>query len=210
MENLEKELDIYKTKKEKELASSIETRNKATRELSASEAKLNMVKQNYTKQKKEADKYKSLIEKVCGDRNLPQELAAAEKKQDQWTTKIAQMEGAHIVYQKFRKTESESGCCPLCTRDFASNDEIESFQNQLKQMQDFIPNRLNKMKEQLKEIESKRTKLLSAQSTWIKLESLNKDLTSIKETMDAFGAEKENCTNKARIVGSSKMNNPCR
>ncbi|CEP14075.1 hypothetical protein [Parasitella parasitica] len=200
IERLEKELDAYKTKKEKELASSIETRNKATRELSAIEAKFNMVKQNYTKQKAEADKYKSLIEKVCGDKNLPQELAATEKKQDQWTTKIAQMEGAHIVYQKFRKTEGESGCCPLCTRDFASDDEIKSFQNQLKQMQDFIPDRLNKMKEQLKEIEVKRTRLLSAQGTWIKLESLNKDLASIKETMNAFGAEKETCADKARVA----------
>jgi hypothetical protein len=83
----------------------IEIRNKANRELSASDAKYNMVKQTYLKQKREADsklislimsknmvliqcgiEYKSLIEKVCGDKNLPEELNAAEKKLDQWTT----------------------------------------------------------------------------------------------------------------------------
>lgn len=77
MENLERELDVYKTyavekmgdhkvriltfflllcsKKEKELASLIEVRNKANRELSAADAKVNMVLQNYNKQKREAD-----------------------------------------------------------------------------------------------------------------------------------------------------------
>lgn len=74
---------------------------------------------------------------------------------------------------------------------------------QLKQMQDFIPDRLNKMKDQLKEIENKRAKLLSAQGTWIKMESLNKDLATVKETMDTFEAEREKCVNKADIVSKS-------
>lgn len=43
------------SKKEKELASLIEVRNKANRELSAADAKVNMVLQNYNKQKREAD-----------------------------------------------------------------------------------------------------------------------------------------------------------
>lgn len=46
-------------------------------------------------------------------------------------SKIAQIQGASMVYQKFRNTESQSGCCPLCTRDFANNDEIELFRNQV-------------------------------------------------------------------------------
>jgi hypothetical protein len=71
---------------------------------------------------------------------------------------------------------------------------------QLKQMQEFIPEKLKKMKEQLKEIEIKRAKLLSAQGTWIKLESLNKDLASVKETMDSFEKDRENSVNKADIV----------
>ncbi|KAL9555627.1 hypothetical protein MBANPS3_002284 [Mucor bainieri] len=189
--NLERELDVYKTKKEKELASLIEVRNKANRELSAADAKVNMVVQNYNKQKREADKFQSLIDKVCGQGDLPTELADTEKKADIWTTKIAQIQGASMVYQKFRNTEDQSGCCPLCTRDFANNDEIELFRNQLKLMQDFIPEKQQKMKEQLKEIEARKSKLLSAQGTWLKLESLRKDLASIAETKESFEADKK-------------------
>lgn len=76
---------------------------------------------------------------------------------------------------------------------------------QLKQMQEFIPEKLKKMKEQLKEIEIKRAKLLSAQGTWIKLESLNKDLASVKETTDSFEKDRENSVNKADIVSINEM-----
>ncbi|EPB90372.1 hypothetical protein HMPREF1544_02738 [Mucor circinelloides 1006PhL] len=200
MENLERELDVYKTKKEKELASLIEVRNKANRELSAADAKVNMVLQNYNKQKREADKFQSLIEKVCGKGDLPAELADTEKKADAWQTKIAQIQGASIVYQKFRNTEDQSRCCPLCTRDFENNDEIEMFRNQLKLMQDFIPEKQQKMKDQLKEIEARKSKLLSAQGTWIKLESLRKDLASISETKDALEAEKKTAEERNRIA----------
>lgn len=48
------------------------------------------------------------------------------------TSKIAQIQGASIVYQKFRNTEDQSRCCPLCTRDFENNDEIEMFRNQVR------------------------------------------------------------------------------
>ncbi|KAK4520801.1 ribosomal protein S23 [Mucor velutinosus] len=198
--NLERELDVYKTKKEKELASLIEVRNKANRELSAADAKLNMVLQNYNKQKREADKFQSLIEKVCGQKDLPAELADTVKKADIWATKIAQIQGASMVYQKFRNTEDKSGCCPLCTRDFANNDEIEMFRNQLKLMQDFIPEKQQKMKEQLKEIEARKAKLLSAQGTWIKLESLKKDLASISSTKEAFETEKKAAEERNRVA----------
>ncbi|KAL0145178.1 DNA repair protein RAD50 [Mucor lusitanicus] len=164
--NLERELDVYKIK---ELASLIEVRNKANRELSAADAKVNM---------READKFQSLIEKVCGQGDLPTELADTEKKADIWTT----------------------GCCPLCTRDFANNDEIELFRNQLKLMQDFIPEKQQKMKEQLKEIEARKSKLLSAQGTWHKLESLRKDLASISETKAAFETEKKAAEERNRVA----------
>lgn len=72
-------------------------------------------------------------------------------------------------------------------------------------MQEFIPEKLKKMKEQLKEIEIKRAKLLSAQGTWIKLESLNKELASVKETMDSFEKDRENSVNKADIVTINEM-----
>ncbi|CAO3610690.1 unnamed protein product [Mucor fragilis] len=198
--NLERDLDVYKTKKEKELASLIEVRNKANRELSAADAKVNMVLQNYNKQKREADKFQSLIDKVCAQGNLPAELADTEKKADIWITKIAQIQGASMVYQKFRNTEEQSGCCPLCTRDFANNDEIELFRNQLKLMQDFIPEKQQKMKEQLKEIEARKSKLLSAQGIWHKLESLKKELASITETKDTFETEKKAAEERNRLA----------
>lgn len=72
-------------------------------------------------------------------------------------------------------------------------------------MQEFIPEKLKKMKEQLKEIEIKRAKLLSAQGTWIKLENLSKDLASVKETMDSFERDRENSVNKADIVTINEM-----
>lgn len=67
-------------------------------------------------------------------------------------------------------------------------------------MQDFIPEKQQKMKEQLKEIEARKSKLLSAQGTWIKLESLRKDLASISETKDTLEAEKKAAEERNRIV----------
>ena len=70
----------------------------------------------------------------------------------------------------------------------------------MKLMQDFIPEKQQKMKEQLKEIEARKSKLLSAQGTWIKLESLRKDLASISETKDTLEAEKKAAEERNCIV----------
>lgn len=69
-------------------------------------------------------------------------------------------------------------------------------------MQDFIPEKQQKMKEQLKEIEARKSKLLSAQGIWHKLESLKKELASITETKDTFETEKKAAEERNLLVSN--------
>ncbi|KAI9483092.1 MAG: AAA domain-containing protein [Benjaminiella poitrasii] len=200
--NLEKKLDVYKTAKEKELAKLIEVRNKTTRELSASDTKLKMVKQNYDKLRNEAEKFKAIIHKVCGNKHLPNEITAIEKKIEEWKVRIANMDGALMIYKKYSDNQKSGQCCPLCTRDFSDDSEVETFNAQLEQMQSFIPAKQNELKNQLSVLENKKKKLRDAQDTWINLETIRKDLATVKESVDVFEAEKEEATNKADVAST--------
>lgn len=80
IENIEKELYTFKTEKEKMLRIVIERRNTAQRELSKTDGKLNMVRQNLMGRQREAEKYSNMCKQVCGDRDVAEELKATELK----------------------------------------------------------------------------------------------------------------------------------
>ncbi|KAI7908021.1 uncharacterized protein BX663DRAFT_17763 [Cokeromyces recurvatus] len=112
------------------------------------------------------------------------------------------MDGALMIYKKYSDNQKSGNCCPLCTRDFVDNTEVETFNAQLEQMQSFIPAKQNELKNQLAIMENKKKKLKDAQGTWINLETVRKDLATVKESVDTFEAEKEEATNKADIAST--------
>lgn len=80
IEKIEKELKSFKADKENKLRVLIERRNQAQSELNNTDGKLNMVRQNLIGRQREADKYRDMCNKVCGDRDVAEELKAAELK----------------------------------------------------------------------------------------------------------------------------------
>ncbi|KAI8979724.1 AAA domain-containing protein [Mycotypha africana] len=197
--NLFGELGDYSNKKGKELATHIEIRNKANRELSAADAKLNMVKQNYQIQKKEFDKYHAAVKEICGNKDLPQELLNMEKKLTTWNEKLHQMEGCEMIYKRYAETQRKSGCCPLCTREFNDEQEINTFQQQLETMQSFIPGQKRTLQEQLHQLQRRKERYQSAQDTWVKMNTLKKDLETIENNMNKLKNERESCANRVDV-----------
>jgi hypothetical protein len=67
-------------------------------------------------------------------------------------------------------------------------------------MQEFIPGKLTTLKGQLKQLEDRKAKYKSVHGTWIKLDTLNKELESMKTTLTVFESEKMKAINKADVV----------
>jgi primase-polymerase (primpol)-like protein len=72
-------------------------------------------------------------------------------------------------------------------------------------MQEYIPGKLATLKGQLQQLEERKAKYKSVHGTWIKLDTLNKELESMKSMVDTYEAEKVEAVNKADVVSTKQM-----
>lgn len=110
-----------------------------------------------------------------------------------------------MVYEKFIQSQERANCCPVCARDFEDDSEIETFKEQVEKMRSFIPGRQEQLRAQLTKMEERKTKLASVADTWVKWETLSKDLASIEETVNAFTAQREEAVNKADVASTNMI-----
>lgn len=114
--------------------------------------------------------------------------------------RLSNIEGARMIYDKYAESQERGNCCPVCVRDFKDEEEVETFKAQLDTMRNFIPGKIADLNDQLKKILSRKEKLENVSETWVKWETLNNDLVSMKEIMDQLTAQKEEAVNKADVV----------
>lgn len=200
IDQLEKNLYEYKREKENQLRELIERRNKTQRELSNIDGKLNMVKQNLIQKQKEANKYESMCQQVCGDKNVPDEIQQTEVKMQEIKGRISNVSAVDSIYGKFLVGTTEHKCCPLCCRGFNDDNELQVFANGLDQKKKGFPVVKLQMEATLTKLNTRLDKLKTVHGAWIKLEQLRKDISSIQVTVDTLNHEREKAAELAEIA----------
>ncbi|KAI7892510.1 uncharacterized protein EV154DRAFT_537478 [Mucor mucedo] len=204
IENIEKELQAFKKEKERMLRIVIERRNTTQRELSKTDGKLNMVRQNLVGRQREADKYSNMCKQVCGDRDVAEELKATESKIEEIKERLCHLSAVSSIYEKYIKGATDAKCCPLCVRGFNDEPELEEFSAKLQHKKQGFPVIQTQMEATLAKLDVRLTKLKSVQGAWIKLEQLKSDIAGIQATVDSLTAEKETATAKAEIAATEQ------
>ncbi|KAI8373582.1 hypothetical protein EDC96DRAFT_437952 [Choanephora cucurbitarum] len=202
VDKLEAELDTYRVNILKKLQYQMENRNKATRELSAVEARLRMTKQQLSTKQQEVDKYTQVISSVCGDKNLAEEIKRKEVRILKIKEQVSNMQGASMIYDRLELQQQNQSCCPMCTKAFNDQSEIDAFKSTLEQMRNFIPAEQEKLRKIAVEEEKKLAKFKQALNVWMKLETVKKDITGLKQSLEALEFEKETAVSKADVAST--------
>ncbi|OBZ90869.1 DNA repair protein RAD50 [Choanephora cucurbitarum] len=202
VDKLEGELDTYRANILKKLQYQMENRNKATRELSAVEARLRMTKQQLSTKQQEVDKYTQVISSVCGDKNLAEEIKRKEVRILKIKEQVSNMQGATMIYDRLELQQQNQSCCPMCTKAFNDQSEIDAFKSTLEQMRNFIPAEQEKLRKISVEEEKKLAKFKQALNVWMKLETVKKDIAGLKQSLEAFESEKEAAVSKTDVAST--------
>lgn len=205
IDTIEHELHEYKTDKEKKLRVLIERRNASNRELSAAEAKLNMVEQTLRAKQNEAKDYGDRVKQVCGDRSVPEEIKVTEVKIEQIKERRSNLNAVDLVYDKYIDASNEGKCCPLCIRGFDDVPEFNEFLEKLQQKKKDFPTLKAQLDASLKKYNARLERLKSVQGSWIKLESLRKDIASVEATVKAYSEAKEKAMNKFDVASAEQV-----
>lgn len=205
IDTIEHDLFEYKTDKEKKLRVLIERRNTSNRELSAAEAKLNMVDQTLRAKQAEAKDYMDKVKQVCGDRSVPEEIKNTETKIEQIKERRSNLNAVDLVYDKYLDASNEGKCCPLCIRGFNDDPEFNEFYEKLQQKKKDFPTLKAQLDSSLSKYNSRLIKLKSVQGSWIKLESLRKDIAAVEATVKAYSEGKEKAMNKFDVASAEQV-----
>lgn len=204
VEHIETALLEFKNDKQNQLRDLIEARNKAQRELSGIDGKLNMIRQNLSSKEKEAHKYESMCRQVCGEKNVPDELKLTESKIGEIKERLSNLGAVDSIYGKYLEGTKEAKCCPLCCRGFNDDTELEDFAGRLEQKKKGFPALRTQMEAALTKLDGRLNKLKTVQGAWIKLEQLRKDISGVKATVNQLNAEREIAAKKAEVASNEQ------
>ncbi|GAA5809421.1 hypothetical protein MFLAVUS_002829 [Mucor flavus] len=204
VDRIEQVIYDYKTDKQNQLRELIEQRNKAQRELSSIDGKLNMVRQNLAGRKREASRYEAMCQQVCRDRNLPDELRVTETKIEELKDRMCNLSAVDSIYGKYIEGTAEAKCCPLCCRGFNDNTELTEFAGKLEEKKKRFPSLKTQIEASLVNTKRRLSKLKSVQGEWIKLEQLRKDISGIEETVNQLEAERKVAAEKVEVTSTEQ------
>ncbi|KAK3099688.1 hypothetical protein FSP39_008022 [Pinctada imbricata] len=128
----------------------------AKSELSTKEAEKKMVSETL---KKKEDDLKELEEKifgVCGSQNFDEGLSTLQEKMSQAQDQRGSLLGAEHFFKKYvEDLEKQDPCCPLCHREFDTNQEVRELVSELRNKLRMVPNKLLKAEKDLDEYKVK-------------------------------------------------------
>ncbi|ORE11821.1 P-loop containing nucleoside triphosphate hydrolase protein [Rhizopus microsporus var. microsporus] len=201
-QDLERELLTFKREREKNIYDLKALRNQANNEASAADGKIGVARHHISVRKREIEKHQATIHAACGDTEFMEALAQNEKVIEDVKEQLANIRGAELIYGKFFERAQNSKCCPLCTRSFNEDVENDAFQGKLQTIMQRIPDQRERLNNKLKTNEDKRIRLRAAQGSYIKLETLNKDIANLEKNLGEFEKEKENASNRADVASA--------
>ncbi|XP_061165388.1 DNA repair protein RAD50-like [Saccostrea echinata] len=154
--NVRGELDEYigeQTESVKRLSQEIQA---SKSKLSSKEAEKKMIGETLKKKEEEFKNVEERIFSVCGSQNFDEGLASLQEKMSTAQDQRGSLLGAEHFFQKYvSDLEKQDPCCPLCHREFDTDQEVKELIIELKNKLRMVPSKLQKSEKDLDEYRTK-------------------------------------------------------
>ncbi|KAJ3142835.1 DNA repair protein rad50 [Geranomyces variabilis] len=144
-------------------------------ELRDVKAKLEMVREPLESKTSNLNACLGRVKAIIGDDDFFEAAARLEAAVNQKRDKVAEIESATSMYQKFISSYVSRECCPLCDRGFDKSDG-DVFIKKLRERLTRVPEALKNAKMALKSSEQKRDALLKLRTEWDDAKRLEQEL----------------------------------
>nr|XP_022328065.1 DNA repair protein RAD50-like isoform X1 [Crassostrea virginica]XP_022328067.1 DNA repair protein RAD50-like isoform X1 [Crassostrea virginica] len=154
--NVRGELDEYigkQTDSVKRLSQDIQ---KIKSVLSSKEAEKKMLGESLKKKEAELKNVEEKVFSVCGSQNFDEGLSSLQEKMSTAQDQRGSLLGAEHFFQKYvNDLEKQEPCCPLCHREFDTDQEVKELIIELKNKLRMVPSKLVKTEKDLDEYRTK-------------------------------------------------------
>ncbi|KAJ3173705.1 DNA repair protein rad50 [Geranomyces variabilis] len=144
-------------------------------ELRDVKAKLEMVREPLESKTSNLNACLGRVKAIIGEDDFFEAAARLESAVNQKRDKVAEIESATSMYQKFVNSYVSRECCPLCDRGFDKSDG-DMFIKKLRERLTRVPEALENAKMALKSSEQKRDALLKLRTEWDDAKRLEQEL----------------------------------
>lgn len=195
--NVRGELDEYIGKQTESVKRLNQEIQKSKSALSSREAEKKMIGETLKKKEEELKNVEEKIFSVCGSQNFDDGLSSLQEKMSSAQDQRGSLLGAEHFFQKYvNDLEKQEPCCPLCHREFDTDQEVKELIIELKNKLRMVPSKLTKTEKDLDEYRTKydammQLKPLKENITTLedkevpelknKLKKINEDITKLRE-----------------------------
>lgn len=195
--NVRGELDEYIGKQTESVKRLNQEIQKSKSALSSREAEKKMIGETLKKKEEELKNVEEKIFSVCGSQNFDDGLSSLQEKMSSAQDQRGSLLGAEHFFQKYvNDLEKQEPCCPLCHREFDTDQEVKELIIELKNKLRMVPSKLLKTEKDLDEYRTKydammQLKPLKENITTLedkevpelknKLKKINEDITKLRE-----------------------------
>ncbi|XP_033743546.1 DNA repair protein RAD50-like [Pecten maximus] len=154
--NIRGQLDSYIANQNESVKKLSQDLRKSQTSLSSKEAEKKMMSEQLRKKEDDLKNMEEKIFSVCGSQNFEDGIAVLQTKKAQCQDSKGSLLGAEHFYKKYvEKLEQEEPCCPLCRREFDTEQETKELVLELKEKLRQVPTKLRKAEKDLMEFEKK-------------------------------------------------------
>ncbi|KAJ3171873.1 DNA repair protein rad50 [Geranomyces variabilis] len=159
-------------------------------ELREVDAKLEMLREPLKSKTSNLNACLDRVKAIIGDDDFFEAAARLESAVNQKRDKVAEIESATSMYQKFINSYDNRECCPLCDRGFDKSDG-DKFIKKLRERLTRVPEALENAKIALKSSEQKRDALLKLRTDWDDAKRLEQELPRDRQRLTEHQSHKD-------------------
>ncbi|KAL5011885.1 hypothetical protein ScPMuIL_010436 [Solemya velum] len=159
--NIRGEMDDYTGKQTDMVRKCNIQLQKARNELTMKEAEKKMVSEQIRKKEEELKGLQDKIYNVCGSERFEEGLTTIQQKMNQSQDQRGSLLGAEHFFKKYvEDLEKRDPCCPLCHREFDTDQEVRELVLELRNKLRLVPSKLEKAESDLDNFQKKYDSLL--------------------------------------------------
>ncbi|XP_063414540.1 DNA repair protein RAD50-like [Mytilus trossulus] len=198
--NIRTQLDDYIGKQTESVKTLRQEVHQSKNQLSTKEAEKKMISETLRKKEEDLKNLEEKIFSVCGSQNFDDGLLTFKDKMSQTQDTRGSLLGAEHFFKKYATDlEKDDPCCPLCHREFDTDQEVKELVIELKNKLRMVPAKLQKAEKDLDEFRKKYDSMMQLKplkenismltSKEIpelrnKLKKLNEDIGTLRTTIE--------------------------
>lgn len=181
--NIRGELEEYIGKQTNDVRKCTAEMNESKNNLSKIETERKMFMAQLKQKEEELKGLEERIFSVCGSQNFDEGLQAIQQKMTTAQDTRGSLLGAEHFFKKYvGDLEKEEPCCPLCHREFDTEQEVRELVLELKEKLRMVPNKLQRAEKDLDEFQKKYDSLNQLKPLRENMESLkSKDIPTLQK-----------------------------